>query len=181
LQDQRYVPDSRQNALPTLNKVSRIFTLDLSRKLKLTPLPMSSLKDKLYDHLRDDVYCKLGVSGIHGIGVFAIRDIPKGTAPLRSMVSNKEIKFSRIELKKVPSSVRKHLSRFCLVEKGRVFAPEIGLNAVNVSIYLNHSKKPNLRFDDKDVLRAVRDIERGDELTIDYDVSFDDDHDFSDN
>ena len=142
---------------------------------------MSSLKDKLYDHLRDDVYCKLGVSGIHGIGVFAIRDIPKGTAPLRSMVSNKGIKFSRIELKKVPSSVRKHLSRFCLVEKGRVFAPEIGLNAVNVSIYLNHSKKPNLRFDDKDVLRAVRDIERGDELTIDYDVSFDDDHDFSDN
>jgi SET domain-containing protein len=68
-----------------------------------------------------------------------------------------------------------------LVEKGRVFAPEIGLNAVNVSIYLNHSKKPNLRFDDKDVLRAVRDIERGDELTIDYDISFDDDHDFSDN
>ncbi|MCE2871783.1 MAG: hypothetical protein LW714_10305 [Oxalobacteraceae bacterium] len=110
---------------------------------------MSSLKEKLYDHLRDDVYCKLGVSTIHGIGVFALRDIPKGTAPLRSMVSNKEIKFSRIELKKVPSSVRKHLATFCLVEKGRVFAPEIGMNAVNISIYLNHSKTPNLRFDDK--------------------------------
>jgi SET domain-containing protein len=140
---------------------------------------MSSLKDKLYDHLRDDVYCKLGVSTIHGIGVFALRDIPQGTAPLRSMVSNKEIKFSRIELKKVPSSVRKHLATFCLVEKGRVFAPEIGMNAVNISIYLNHSKTPNLKFDDKDVLRAVREIVRGEELTIDYDLSFDDDHDFS--
>ena len=96
------------------------------------------------------------------------------------MVSNKEIKFSRIELKKVPSSVRKHLATFCLVEKGRVFAPEIGMNAVNISIYLNHSKTPNLRFDDKDVLRAMCDINRGEELTIDYDVSFDDDHDFSD-
>ena len=52
---------------------------------------------------------------------------------------------------------------------------------MNMAVYLNHSKKPNLRFDDKDVLRAVRDIERGDELTIDYDISFDDDHDFSDN
>ena len=141
---------------------------------------MSSQKEKLYQHLLQDVYCKLGVSPIHGIGVFALRDIQAGTAPLRSMVSNKEIKFSRIELKKVPSSVRRHLSMFCLVEKGRVFAPEIGMNAVNISIYLNHSKQPNLKFDDKDVLRAIRDIARGEELTIDYDESFDDEHDFSD-
>ena len=100
---------------------------------------MSSLKEKLYEHLLSQVYCKLGVSQLHGIGVFALRDIPKGTKPLDSMVSKKEIKFSRIELKKVPSSVRKHLASFCLVEKGRVFAPEIGMNAVNLSIYLNHS------------------------------------------
>ena len=141
---------------------------------------MSSLKEKLYEHLVNEVYCKLGVSTIHGIGVFALRDIPAGVAPLKSMVTNKEIKFSRVELKKVPSSVRRHLSMFCLVEKGRVFAPEIGMNAVNISIYLNHSKQPNLKFDDKDVLRAVRDIARGEELTIDYDESFDDEHDFSD-
>ena len=101
-----------------------------------------SLKEKLYEHLRENVYCKLGVSPIHGIGVFALRDIPKGAYPLKSMVSNKEVKFSRIELKKVPSTVRKHLNMFCLIEKGRVFAPEIGMNAVNLSIYLNHSKTP---------------------------------------
>ncbi len=139
---------------------------------------MSSLKEKLYEHLRDEVYCKLGVSGIHGIGVFALRDIPKGTKPLKSMVSNKEIKFSRIELKKVPSSVRRHLGMFCLVEKGRVFAPEIGMNAVNLSIYLNHSKTPNLKFNDKGVLEAVSDIARGEELTIDYDLSFGEEHIF---
>ena len=141
---------------------------------------MSSLKEKLYDHLINDVYCKLGVSGIHGIGVFALRDIPAGTAPLKSMVTNKEIKFSRTEMKNVPSSVRKHLAMFCLIEKGRVFAPEIGMNAVNLSVYLNHSKQPNLKFDDKDVLRAIRTIAKGEELTIDYDESFDDEHDFSD-
>jgi len=64
---------------------------------------MSSLKDKLYQHLTNDVYCKLGVSTIHGIGVFALRDIPAGVAPLKSMVTNKEVKFSRVELKKVPT------------------------------------------------------------------------------
>ncbi len=141
---------------------------------------MSSLKEKLYDHLIHDVYCKLGVSGIHGIGVFALREIPVGTAPLKSLVTNKEIKFSRTEMKNVPSSVRKHLAMFCLIEKGRVFAPEIGMNAVNLSVYLNHSKQPNLKFDDKAVLRAVRNIGKGEELTIDYDESFDDEHDFSD-
>lgn len=137
---------------------------------------MSSLKEKLYEHLLSQVYCKLGVSPLHGIGVFALRDIPKGTQPLNSMVSKKEIKFSRVELKKVPSSVRKHLASFCLVEKGRVFAPEIGMNAVNLSIYLNHSKTPNLRFNDKDVLEAMQDIARGEELTIDYDISFGEEH-----
>ena len=112
---------------------------------------MSSLKEKLYEHLLGEVYCKLGVSQLHGIGVFALRDIPKGTKPLNSMVSKKEIKFSRVELKKVPSSVRKHLASFCLVDKGRVFAPEIGMNAVS-------------------------DIERNEELTIDYDISFGEEH-----
>ncbi len=137
-----------------------------------------SLKEKLYEHLKEHVYCKLGVSPIHGIGVFALRDIPKGTHPLKSMVSNKEIKFSRIELKAVPSTVRKHLNMFCLVEKGRVFAPEIGMNAVNLSIYLNHSKTPNLFYNDDGVLEAMVDIAKGDEVTIDYDISFDDEHIF---
>ncbi len=137
-----------------------------------------SLKEKLYEHLRENVYCKLGVSPIHGIGVFALRDIPKGTHPLKSMVSNKEIKFSRVELKSVPSTVRKHLNMFCLVEKGRVFAPEIGMNAVNLSIYLNHSKTPNLFYNDDGVLEAMVNIAKGDEVTIDYDISFDDEHIF---
>ncbi len=135
-----------------------------------------SLKEKIYDHLKDDVYCKLGVSTIHGIGVFALRDIPKGTKPLNSLVSNKEVKFSRIELKKVPSTVRKHLAMFCLIEKGRVFAPVIGMNAVNLSVYLNHSKTPNLFYNDDGVLEAMVDIAQGDEVTIDYDISFDDEH-----
>lgn len=137
-----------------------------------------SLKEKLHEHLKEHVYCKLGVSPIHGIGVFALRDIPKGTLPLRSMVSKKEVKFSRIELKSVPSTVRKHLNMFCLVEKGRVFVPEIGMNAVNLFIYLNHSKSPNLFYNEDGELEAMVDIAKGDEVTIDYDISFDDEHIF---
>ena len=52
------------------------------------------------------------------------------------------------------------------------------MNAVNLSIYLNHSKTPNLRFNEKDVLEAMRDITRNEELTIDYDISFGEKHYF---
>lgn len=139
-----------------------------------------NLKQRLHQHLKHEVYCKLGVSTIHGVGVFALRDIPKGTQPLQSMASRKEKKFSRAELKEIPNSVRKHLADFCLIESGRVFVPEIGMNAVNISVYLNHSKTPNLFFNKQEVLEALRDITRGEELTIDYDLSFGDEHVFGD-
>jgi hypothetical protein len=32
-------------------------------------------------NLKKDVRCRLGVSGVHGVGVFAVRQIPKGTHP----------------------------------------------------------------------------------------------------
>lgn len=141
---------------------------------------MSKLKEKLQEHLLTEVYCKLGVSPIHGIGVFALRDIRVGDTPLKSMVTNKEIKFSRDDLKKIPSSVKRHLSAFCLLEKGRLFIPKIGMNAVNLATYLNHSKTPNLVFDDDYVLIAIKNIACDEELTIDYDKSFGGKHDFSD-
>ncbi|NDC09296.1 MAG: SET domain-containing protein-lysine N-methyltransferase [Oxalobacteraceae bacterium] len=144
------------------------------------PEHVGNLKYRLHQHLKNEVYCKLGVSTIHGVGVFALRDIPKGTLPLQSMVSRKEKKFSRTKLKEIPKSVRKHLADFCLIESGRVFVPEIGMNAVNISIYLNHSKTPNLGFNKQDVLEALRDVARGEELTIDYDLSFGEEHVFDD-
>lgn len=144
------------------------------------PAEPGNLKERLHEHLRNEVYCKLGVSKIHGVGVFALRDIPKGTKPLKSMVTHKEKKFSRTELKDVPGSVRKHLADFCLVESGRVFVPQIGMNAVNISTYLNHSKTPNLFFNKAGELEALSDVSRGDEMTIDYDLSFGEEHVFGD-
>ncbi len=144
------------------------------------PEASGNLKDRLHHHLKHEVYCKLGVSKIHGVGVFALRDIPKGTTPFKSMVTHKEKKFSRTEIKEVPGSVRKHLANFCLVEGGRVFVPQIGMNAVNISTYVNHSKTPNLFFNKEDVLEAIRDVQRGEEMTFDYDLSFGEEHVFGD-
>jgi SET domain-containing protein len=42
------------------------------------------LKEKLIIKRLEKVYCKLAPSQIHGIGVFAIKDIPKGTNPFNN-------------------------------------------------------------------------------------------------
>ena len=115
---------------------------------------MSELKQKLLQHLNDEVYCRLGASPMHGVGVFAIRRIPKGINPLNSRIRYKEVQFSREELKQLPSSVKKLLDIFCYYKDDVVHVPEIGMNAMDMALYLNHSKTPNVRY----LKGGVRDI-----------------------
>jgi SET domain-containing protein len=139
---------------------------------------MSKAKEKLLAHLHDEVFCRLGVSPIHGIGVFAVRTIPKGVNPLASRLHYKEIKFSHAELKKLPRGVRKEIEIFCYYDKDAVFVPEIGMNSMNMAIYLNHSKEPNVRYRKNGQLRALKSIKVGEELSLDYDQSYGEKHTF---
>ena len=139
---------------------------------------MHSKKKKLLQHLRTEVYCRLGVSPVHGIGVFAIRDILKGAKPLKSRLKMHEIKFNHAELSSLPQRVRKELDMFCYFDKHHMLVPAIGLNSMNMSVYLNHSKTPNLKMRKDGVLIALRDIQQDEELLMDYDDSFGEVHTF---
>ena len=70
------------------------------------------------------------------------------------------------------------INTFCYVDGKRAEIPSIGLNTMHLSLYLNHSKKPNLRFNSDGELVAIRKVAKGKELFIDYDISFGDEHDF---
>ncbi len=139
---------------------------------------MHSKKKKLLQHLRTEVYCRLGVSPVHGIGVFAIRDILKGAKPLKSRLKMHEIKFNHAELSSLPQRVRKELDMFCYFDKLHMLVPAIGLNSMNMSVYLNHSKTPNLKMRKDGVLIALRDIQQDEELLMDYDDAFGEVHTF---
>ena len=118
------------------------------------------------------MYCHLGVSAVHGIGVFAIRQIPKGVEPLRSLVRFDDIKFTHKEIKKLPPGVRHEIKMFCYYDDEHVHIPRIGLNAANLSVYLNHSKTPNVKFKKNGELVSLRAIKKGEELLMDYDIEF---------
>ena len=135
-------------------------------------------KARMLKHLQTEVYCRLGVSPIHGIGVFAIRDIPKGAHPLVSLLKIKEFSFSKKEIKKLPASVQKEVRMFCYYDKDEHLIPSIGLNAMNMAFYMNHSKKPNIKYLKNNTLLSLKKIKVGEELFFDYDLAFDEEHHF---
>ena len=139
---------------------------------------MSTLKKKILKHLKEEVYCHLGISKVHGIGVIAIRSIPKGVNPMRTWGDAKEIKFTHKELQAVPKSVKKELKIFCYYDKEVMEIPVVGMHTLNMAVYLNHSKKPSVKFLKNGQLITLRAIKSGEELLLDYDISFGEKHFF---
>ena len=140
---------------------------------------MSKLKKRILKHLADDIYCRLGISSLHGIGVFAIRAIPKGADPLRCMSPNKEVSIHSKDIKKLDKSVKELIKTFCYYKDDEVLVSTMGLNTMNIAFYLNHSKEPNVRMKKDESFEALRDIAEGEELLMDYDKSFGETHIFT--
>ncbi len=136
------------------------------------------IKNALFKHLQEEVYCRLGISPLHGIGVFALRAIPKGANPLKSWLKNIEIKFSHDEIKKLPKSVQKQIKLFCYYDKKSVEIPIMGMNTMDMAIYLNHSKTPNIKMKKDGTFVCIKPIKTGEEVTMDYDHSFGETHIF---
>ena len=70
------------------------------------------------------------------------------------------------------------MKMFCYYDKKHVLVPEIGLNSMNMAIYLNHSKTPNLKYRKSGQFLTLRDIAIDEELMMDYDDSFGETHVF---
>ena len=115
----------------------------------------------------DNVYTRLGVSKIHGVGVFAICDIPKGT----NIFSNDECEMvwvDEADIGNIDSELKRLYDDFCVIKNGKYGCPK-NFNMLTVGRYLNESKdNPNvLCTDDYDFI-ALRNIKKGEEITIDY-------------
>jgi SET domain-containing protein len=139
---------------------------------------MSPSKKKLLKHLTTEVYCRIGVSPLHGVGVFALRAIPRGLNPLPSWLDNAGVQFTHQELKLLPRGVKKQIKTFCYYDDDGFVIPSIGMNSFDMSIYLNHSKTPNVKMKKCGKFETLRAIRSGEELTMDYDHSFGDTHVF---
>ena len=112
------------------------------------------------------VFTRLGPSQIHGVGVFAIVDIPKGQYVFEPDDS-KTVHIAQGEIKNLPSAIRELYKDFCVL-KDNVFECPNSFNSLTPSWYLNHSTTPNVAPDLSLKFFAIREIRKGEELTADY-------------
>jgi hypothetical protein len=102
--------------------------------------------EKLVKNLKNDVYCRIKPDKFGGVGVFAIKDIPKGVDPfvLTKKNSIPVVMVPDKIVKKLPQGVKKMVKDFYHKENGMWGIPKLGLNGNDISYYLNTSKTPNV-------------------------------------
>jgi hypothetical protein len=121
----------------------------------------------------DGVYARLKPSPIHGVGVFAISDIPKGTY-IFEPDDDKLVSVSEDETRALPSNLPQLYVDFCVL-KNKTYQCPTSFNKLTPAWYLNTSKTPNVAADSSLRFYAIREIRSVEELTADYDAYSDND------
>ena len=129
-------------------------------------------KTELLAELAGHTYVMIKPSPIEGIGVFAICDIPKGCRNMFSPPGNtgeEWLKIPRNEIDLLPAHSRKLIETYCLYDEDHYFVPEYGFKKMDLVNFLNHADIPNIiSINDGEFFEALRDINAGEELLIDY-------------
>ena len=134
---------------------------------------MDKKNQKFINNLKN-TYCRIKSSKINGVGVFAIREIPKNIDPFLGSGLQKWYKIEEKDYKKMDKEIIKMIDDFFVIEEDKsVYVPECGLNGIDISYFLNDSKKPNLKIigDGKNEavgFKTLRKIKKGEELSVSY-------------
>jgi SET domain-containing protein len=126
-------------------------------------------KAALLNELQHHTYVMLRPSATHGIGVFAIRPIPKGCRDMFSIDTGGWTLLTKEEVAALPHHAKALVENYCLWDETHYYVPDHGFKVMDVSLFLNHANEPNLiSINDGEFFEAIRDIEEGEELFIDY-------------
>ncbi len=89
-------------------------------------------------------YTRLAPSKVHGIGVFAIRDIPEG-ADIFEGDTSKMVWIDKSEIVNLEPEIKKLYDDFCVIKGNKYGCPE-NFNSLTIGWYLNESTvNPNVR------------------------------------
>ena len=132
------------------------------------------MEDKLVhtiEFIKNKIYYRLQPSSIHGVGLFAIKDIPEGTSINDEIDELEErIAIPKSKLKDVDGNILKLLNDYFVSDDDcyKFYFP-INYKWMH-NFFMNHSSNPN--FDCVSGL-TTRDIKEGEEITEDYSVLHD--------
>lgn len=128
-------------------------------------------------HIAKDVYARLKATSYGGVGVFAIRPIPKGVFPFRTLAglcyAEESINLDKTDIARIHPNMKAYMDDFFIGDEGKFPIPMLGPNGMDISFYLNHSDTPNMEIVyhptcKYTTYRTSREIRDGEELSIDY-------------
>jgi SET domain-containing protein len=129
---------------------------------------MEDNKHKLLNELAS-TFAMLKASPLHGVGVFAIRNIRQNESKIFSSEIGEWVELSFEEVQNLSAEIQALIENYCLFDEKGYFVPAHGFKSIDLSLCLNHSDNPNLiSVDDGAYFIATRDILNGEELTVDY-------------
>ncbi|HVZ82371.1 MAG TPA: FRG domain-containing protein [Terracidiphilus sp.] len=127
----------------------------------------TSYRDSVDKAPHTDVFVRIKPSKLHrsGVGVFAIKRIPKGKQIFAG--ENEEVMWIRKTSIPKDGPIRRLYDDFAVID-GEFYGCPTSFNRLTPAWFLNESKRPNARSDENYVFFAIRDISVGEEITIDY-------------
>jgi SET domain-containing protein len=128
-------------------------------------------KEELLNELVNNSYVIIRPSPIAGVGVFALRDIPKGCRAMFSKPDKNDqwITISKSEVELLPAHSRTLIENYCLFDEEKYYVPDYGFKKIDISLFLNHSDTPNIiSIEEGTYFESTRFIREGEELFIDY-------------
>jgi len=121
------------------------------------------------------IYFEVAPSKITGVGLIAIRDIPKGTFLFKA--TNPEVKYYTYKYLRdngIPLSVIKMIKKYFANDKKGIELPIDFYDDTFLQIvfYINHSNNPNVKhIDSSNSYVTKRKIKKNEELTINYNTN----------
>lgn len=126
-------------------------------------------KEELLQELKEQTWVMIRPSAIHGIGVFAVRDIPKGTKGIFSKGIGGWIELSHTEVAELPEYSQQLIHTYCLFDEEKYYVPDYGFKIMDLSLYLNHAEDSNIiSLNHGEDFETKREIKAGEELLINY-------------
>jgi len=126
-------------------------------------------KTQLLQELSNNTWVMIQPSAVHGIGVFAVRDIPVGCREMFSGEMGEWTTIPRKEMDVLPAHAKSIVENYCLYDEQQYYVPAKGFKVMDLSLFLNHSDRPNIiSIDDGAYFEAIAPIKQGEELFIDY-------------
>ncbi len=130
-----------------------------------------SASDRILRELREHTWVMLRPSALAGVGVFAVRDIPKGCRAMFTPPSTDDdfVPVARADIDALPAHAKVLVENYCLYDADWYYVPRDGFTKMDLVHFLNHSETPNvLSIDDGNYFETTRDISAGEELLVDY-------------